>query len=162
MSCSRGEAQHVRDRSTFDTFRIAQINLDSTTKLYFGFGLDKEKTSLVLCQPGVIGEIRSHGSDRPDFCNQHAAGFPLRTHFTTPFAVRLFPESFVMSPQPEYLHNLFGLEYLINNTMLNVDSPGISTLQISRQSFEWGWTHQWILFDQCQQFLCFCCEWCAF
>jgi len=46
----------VRDRSTFGTFRIVKINLDTTTKLYIGFGLDKEKTSLVLCEPGVIGE----------------------------------------------------------------------------------------------------------
>ncbi len=41
-----------------------------------------------------------------------------------------------MSPKSEYLHDPLCFDYLINDTMLDIDAPGIGTLQISDQSLE--------------------------
>lgn len=36
-------------------------NSDTTTKLYIGFDVHKEKTSIAIAEPGAAGEIRSYG-----------------------------------------------------------------------------------------------------
>jgi transposase len=38
-----------------------KTNSDTTTKLYVGFDVHKEKTSIALAEPGAAGEIRSYG-----------------------------------------------------------------------------------------------------
>jgi len=38
-----------------------KTNSDTTTKLYVGFDVHKEKTSLAIADPGATGEIRSYG-----------------------------------------------------------------------------------------------------
>ena len=38
-----------------------KTNSDTTTKLYIGFDVHKEKTSLAIADPGATGEIRSYG-----------------------------------------------------------------------------------------------------
>ena len=36
-------------------------NSDTTAKLYIGFDVHKEKTSIAIAEPGATGEIRSYG-----------------------------------------------------------------------------------------------------
>jgi len=38
-----------------------KTNSDTTTKLYIGFDVHKEKTSLAIAEPGAAGEVRSYG-----------------------------------------------------------------------------------------------------
>ena len=38
-----------------------KTNSDTTTKLYVGFDVHKEKTSLAIADPGATGGIRSYG-----------------------------------------------------------------------------------------------------
>ena len=38
-----------------------KTNSDTTTKLYIGFDVHKEKTTIAIAEPGATGEIRSYG-----------------------------------------------------------------------------------------------------
>jgi hypothetical protein len=38
-----------------------KTNSDTTTRLYIGLDVHKEKTSIAIAEPGAAGEIRSYG-----------------------------------------------------------------------------------------------------
>ena len=46
--------------------------------------------------------------------------------------------SFVMRPHPDNLHYPIFLENLINETVLNVDSPRVRPFEVTHQFLVWG------------------------
>jgi hypothetical protein len=43
-----------------------------------------------------------------------------------------------MGPHPKHFHDAFLFENLVNDTMLDVDSPGKGAGEIADEFFEWG------------------------
>jgi len=51
------------DRSTFSSFETVKINSATTSKLYIGFDVQKEKTPLAHADPGAAGKAEAIATD---------------------------------------------------------------------------------------------------
>ncbi len=49
-----------------------------------------------------------------------------------------------MGPHPDYFNDTFLLQHLINESVLDIDPPGIGACQVADQFFVGRWTLKWI------------------
>ncbi len=70
-------------------------------------------------------------------------------------AGRRLTDSFVVCPHPYDLHNVAVFEHLINETMLDIDPPGICSSQITDEFFVPWRSLERVLFEDRKQFLRF-------
>ena len=57
----------------------------------------------------------------------------------------------VMAPKSQDFDDLFSLQHLIDQAMLNIDTPRIGTGKIADELFEGGWRLEWISGNYGQQ-----------
>lgn len=72
-----------------------------------------------------------------------------------PFYLRYTNRLIIMSPHSDYFDNFFIPVNLINQSMLDVDPPGVSSFQFTNEFFKRRILLKWILPKYIEQLFCF-------